>query len=415
MAHLRSRLLKHIITSEMKWSPAVGIYGLRQVGKTTLVEQLAIQENGIIETFDRESTLQSSKEAPIDFCSRNKLLCIDEAQRGPWIFPAIKELIGTKRKPGRFLLTGSIRFTLKKEIRESLTGRVLLHELLPFNISEALALKPSTFLDKALELASSTPNPKKDRHLIEALSHPRGITDSQINRHLETGGLPIPCFSRDQVKRNAWFKGYFETLVTRDIALVDESLSKMSLRQGLSFLRALALHQGREFAINDLPLRPVLAKKMLDTLEALALIETIPPENIRTKAVRKSRLEWKDVGLWAHILGLSGIGLSESEQALKLHLSQEFRSQIGLSKYPTHWSFYKNRDGAEIPWIFRRGQAVVAISFVPVECPEPYDYRVMRRFIENEPHGLGIILGAKRTKISSLGPRLFLLPYHAVY
>jgi len=41
MAHLRARYLERIILHEIKWSPCVSIYGMRQSGKTTLVKQLA--------------------------------------------------------------------------------------------------------------------------------------------------------------------------------------------------------------------------------------------------------------------------------------------------------------------------------------------------------------------------------------
>jgi AAA domain len=62
---------------------------------------------------------------------------IDEAQLFPALFPALKAHVRINKRKGQFLLSGSVRFTSKADIRESLTGRIVSLELLPFTISGA--------------------------------------------------------------------------------------------------------------------------------------------------------------------------------------------------------------------------------------------------------------------------------------
>ncbi len=49
---------------------------------------------------------------------------IDEVQKAPALFPAIKMAVDQDRRPGRFLLTGSANVLFLPQILESLTGRM---------------------------------------------------------------------------------------------------------------------------------------------------------------------------------------------------------------------------------------------------------------------------------------------------
>ena len=425
MSHFRERWLSSNLLSELKWSPAVGIFGLRQVGKTTLVESIVKRLNGAYETLDREITLHASREAPMEFCTRKGLLCVDEAQKGPWIFSVIKEMIGTRRRAGRFLLTGSVRFTAKKEIRESLTGRILLHELLPFSMAEASHEKPASFLRRAFESIEGSPAERSERHreggvraFLEKMAGERwAATEGDIVRALERGGLPVPCFARNREARTRWFEAYFETMLARDVVLIDPRLARLSLRQSQAFLQALALHQGREISLPDVigqsSLRPLDAKRLLESLEVLALIDRVPPEQRGKKSVRSTRLEWKDAGLWSAALGITPG--PPTEQAMRLLLSQELRSQLHQMHPAPVWTFYRSRDGAQIPWIFRRGMASVALTYLPTEVPEPYDYRALKRFLDTEKQAIGFVIGSRKAPITAIRDRVWLVPYSLVF
>lgn len=414
MPHTRNRLLSPLILESLKWSPAVGVFGLRQVGKTTLMKDLVQKRSGEYETFDSAAVLESSRETPELFCTRSKLLCLDEAQRAPWVFSAIKSLIGTQRKPGRFLLTGSVRFTLKKEIREALTGRIVLHELLPFNPAEAHGHKISHAMAGLFELLGRQ-NQSVETFRKYFSSIKVRISSSQILHHMVVGGLPIPCFTRDERQRMGWYSGYFETLIGRDLPLVDESLNNISFSQGISFLRQLALMQGKEIGLSELARAASFtlpkAKKILNALEALSLVDFLPPESATDNAIRKLRLVWKDIGLWNHLMGVPRHILDRDASAMGVMIAQELRTQVSLMGKTVLWSSYRHRNGATVPWILRLGQTVIAMTQIPVESPKPYDYRALKNLITKQQHGIGLVFGAEKSPILPLTKNIWLLPY----
>ena len=122
MVHLRTRFATRHLEDALAFSPLVGVLGQRQVGKTTLVESL-VKSHYV--SFDDETTKTAAELAPKQFLEQfNTLSAIDECQKVPSIFPALKLRVQKDKRPGQFLLTGSVRFTSRKAIQESLTGRV---------------------------------------------------------------------------------------------------------------------------------------------------------------------------------------------------------------------------------------------------------------------------------------------------
>lgn len=421
MAHLRKRFIESLISSTLAWSPIVGLFGLRQTGKTTLAVQITEAEGGNYETFDREALLQASRERPMQFLSRPRLLCIDEAQKAPWIFPAMKDLVGTKRKPGQFFLTGSVRFTLKKDIQESLTGRIITHELLPFTVSEAHRKEPSAFLKRVFESVPKWGDALSKNYLLfeNMVRSLRETPISQLNQHILVGGLPIPCFSRDSQKRNLWFGSYFETLLGRDAQLVEPALKSVSFNQGMALLKALALAQGESVNLSALcaksALRPAQGRTLLRALEALALVDFVMPQIRTEKSARKPQVEWKDTGLWSFLLAQSRESAADNVQAARLLLSCELRSQKQLLEEATEWSFFRSREGSLIPWIFKMGRKTLILHYLPLENPTAYDIRIVKKVVEETKESVGIILGPEKTTPLLLDTKLCLLPWTMVF
>lgn len=421
MPHSRNRFIEPLLLSTLKWSPVVGLVGLRQVGKTTIAMKLAEKWGGDYETFDREGVLQAARERPVEFLGRPRLFCIDEAQKAPSIFPAIKDLVGTQRKPGQFFLTGSVKFTLKKDIQESLTGRIITHELLPFTVSEAHQKESSPFLKRIFETLQKWGNSSsKNRLVFENLIRSLRTTPaSHLDQHLFLGGLPIPCFSRDLQKRKLWLQSYFETLLGRDVQLVDPTLKFLSFNQGMSFLKELAVCQGESVNLSTLcaksALRPAQGQSLLRALEALALVDFVMPHRRTEKSVKKLRVEWKDTGLWCFLTNHSRESVGNNVQGIGLMISCELRSQRQLLAETSDWSFFRSREGSLVPWIFKAGRKTVVLQYLPLENPGAYDVRTLRRIVEETGDGLGIILGPEKTKPALFDRSILLVPWTMVF
>jgi len=139
MPHIRQRYVTNLIEKAKLLSPIVGLLGHRQVGKTTVLELLANSYS----TLDSKSLLDMANKFPEEFLVNHHsgFQAIDECQLAPALFPALKEWVRKKKQPGQFLLSGSVRFTSRKLIQESLTGRIVNFELLPLSVSEIAQLE----------------------------------------------------------------------------------------------------------------------------------------------------------------------------------------------------------------------------------------------------------------------------------
>jgi predicted AAA+ superfamily ATPase len=135
------RFLKDIISKDLFKNKAVIIYGARQVGKTTLVNDLvaglnrpALFLNGddadIRELFENFS---ASKFAPV--AGNHEIVILDEAQRINEAGLVIK-IINDNYKNIQLIVTGSSAFELANKIKEPMTGRKFEYFLYPLSFSE---------------------------------------------------------------------------------------------------------------------------------------------------------------------------------------------------------------------------------------------------------------------------------------
>ena len=114
-------------------SPVVLVNGARQTGKSTLVKAFSEGERpAAYVTLDDATVLSAASGDPAGFLAgfRDPVV-IDEIQRVPDLFRAIKVEVDRARTPGRFLLTGSANVFLLPRVGESLAGRMEILTLCP--------------------------------------------------------------------------------------------------------------------------------------------------------------------------------------------------------------------------------------------------------------------------------------------
>ena len=113
-------------------TPIVLIHGPRQCGKTTLAQVVGRAHDYTYFSFDDPVTLAAAQADPNGFVADLPGRAIlDEVQRVPGLFPAIKAAVDRGRMPGRFLLTGSSNVLLVPKLSESLAGRMEILRLHP--------------------------------------------------------------------------------------------------------------------------------------------------------------------------------------------------------------------------------------------------------------------------------------------
>jgi predicted AAA+ superfamily ATPase len=362
MSHLRNRYLETILRKTLSFSSIVGIIGHRQVGKTTLLEEVCAS----YETLDSKITRQEVEKDPEKFLAkktRRAPLGIDECQIEPEIFPALKEHVRKNKKPGQFLLSGSIRFTSRKAIQESLTGRIISFELLPFTVSELESKPLPQWGPKALKYGDLS-------HLYNDLKGSLSLHSAHLTRYsklIDTyfvqGGLPGICFIRDRKLRDLKIDAQLETLLDRDLRFLQKtSLSYTTIR---SLCSVLAKRQGQPldytFLQGQTGISTPTIKKLLYALEGIFLIRLIPIEG-----GRKGHSVFFEDQAEAHRLG----GDSHSERDRVTHfLFQQFRAQFEYQLGGRSEAFqYRTRGGAIVPVCFRNSDGVLGI--IPLESPD---------------------------------------------
>ncbi len=267
MPHLRKRHLEKVLKRLLGLSPLVGVIGHRQVGKTTLLELLCREYH----TLDNSKALLEAQENPEEFISRRQgvHVAVDECQLAPELFPAFKDWVRRHRKPGQFILSGSVRFTSKKAIQESLTGRIITLELLPLLLSELENTEPSTFWTKALTTdAFGEPFLRL---------FPKSRKEASIIKYFENGGLPGLCFIRDASFRERKLDTQIETILDRDLRkIVSTNAAYPQIRR---LLQSLADQQGELFNWSDLRKATEISiptlKKLVYAMESVFLLRTI--------------------------------------------------------------------------------------------------------------------------------------------
>ncbi len=283
MPHIRKRHIHNLIKKTLTYSPITGVFGHRQVGKTTLTSLFA-DKYTTLDNIDDNALASSS---PADFLLKysGKPLVIDECQLAPPLFPAMKEWVRTRKMPGQLLLTGSVRFSSRKAIRESLTGRIINWELLPMDIAEQ-AQEP---------LANSLINfLKLDSFDNKVFPHAKYFSNKVFEKYLTQGGLPSIFSIREDAMRTQKFETQINTMLERDLRLLTETtLPYRSLRNLFSILsnQIAAPFELSELVKKTRITSPTL-KKLLNAMESMFLIRFLPTEGDYSKPI----LFFEDIG-----------------------------------------------------------------------------------------------------------------------
>src|SRR3989338_11518324 len=100
MPHRRSRHLMGLLKKQASFWPVVGVIGLRQVGKSTLFRELIGLSPYL--SLDDDDTRMDAEASAKAFLAKNETPdVIDEVQKCPPLFAAIKSAVDRKRVPGR--------------------------------------------------------------------------------------------------------------------------------------------------------------------------------------------------------------------------------------------------------------------------------------------------------------------------
>lgn len=324
MQGMIARRHRKLIEEALESQAGVVLLGPRQVGKTTLAQDIAESRDAVYLDMERGADRHVLEEPDLYLDEQaGRLVVIDEVQRMSDLFKTLRGQIDRRRRrghrTGQFLLLGSASNTLLHQSAESLAGRVSYHELTPFTPPEAGA--------------------------------------DAISSLWLRGGFPDSFLAETDRASLTWRQDFMRTYLERDIPSFGLRIPAETLRR---FWTMLAHEQGGLLnaakLAGNLGVSGQSVARYLDLLVDLMLVRRLPPwhANAGKRLVKSPKVYIRDPGLTHALLGIETI-----EDLLGHPVvggSWEgfcIEALIAAAPRGTEASFYRSSAGAEIDLILK--------------------------------------------------------------
>lgn len=317
-----TRRIYQTVLDRLALFPAVILLGPRQVGKTTLSEDIASKCPSVY--LDLESRFDREKLSdPVTYFEdhEDKLVVLDEVHRVPELFHTLRGVIDRGRRRGfrtnRFLLLGSASIELLRQSGESLAGRISYIELAPLGILE--------------------------------------IEKESIDQLWVRGGFPDSFLAKNDTQSMVWREDFIRTYLERDILDLGPRIPAETLHR---FWTMLAHCQGGMINVAELARSLAVDGKTiaryLDLMVDLLLVRRLRPYHVNTKKrlVKTPKVYLRDSGVMHTLLGI------QDREKLYGHPNAGgswegfvIENLIAVAPDRTIASFYRTSAGAEIDLI----------------------------------------------------------------
>lgn len=348
------RKIRPFVLEMLRESRAVAIVGARQVGKSTLLQDLtATDYPAQLVTLDEATDLAAAVEDPTGFvASLTTPAAIDEVQRAPDLLLAIKAHLDRDDARGQFLLTGSANIRALPTVKDALPGRVDYLTLWPLAAAEIEGTR-GNFVDSMLH------------------AEPPQLTGVPIGRQayaerIARGGYP-EAQGRGQRALRSFFSSYLSSIIERDIGDVANLRAPEALERLLAVIAArsggLASFQGMG---RDLGLDKNTVNSHVRVLENLFLVRALKSWNVNLGArqIKSPKLYVVDSGLLTFLLkanaGRIETDASIAGAAFESFVTMELLRLAGLSVSEPSLYHYRDKTGHEVDVVLEADSGDVA-------------------------------------------------------
>lgn len=386
------RALRHL--------PIIVLSGLRQVGKSTLLQhEQPLVEGRAYRTLDDFATLAAARANPEALLAEAVIL--DEVQRCPELLLALKGCVDQDRRPGRFILSGSANLALLGHVAETLAGRATYFTLHPMTRREG---------------RGQTGKPPFLAEFIRSPSLPAGDAEPVAEREVLTGGLPPACLGpADAVAE--WFRGYVQTYVERDVRQLARITDLVAFR---TLAQLAALRTGQVLVVStlarDAKLNAATAGRYLDLLETSFVIRRLPPflKNRSSRLIKSPKLYFTDSGLAAHLGGVTDLAPGRDD-VLRGALFETFMAQNLAALLEAHLpdarlAYWHEQGRHEVDFVIEAGRQVVAIEVKAATRWSEGDLSGLRAFAARTPDCTAAVLAYNGRQAFKLDGPLFAIP-----
>jgi uncharacterized protein len=366
--YLPRRATEQVLTA-LEDTRVVVVNGARQTGKSTLAElALAKVDRGRARFLDDPATRSAAQSDPVRFVRHDGTLLIDEVQRVPDLWLAIKNEVDRDPRPGRFLLTGSARLLGLASLPDALPGRSETIELWPLSQGE-IDGGPDGFVDAVFERGADIPPPAGDLRRRDYLA--RAVR----------GGYPESVRREQPRRRSRFFENYVADLLARDVKQVAQIERSGDMRRLLSLLAAqtTGLVNYSRLA-GDLAITAPTVRNYVEILETIYLVRLVPAwsANLTTRTVATPKVTFVDSGLAAYLA--SGMTSDAAVGGLIENLVLgELARQLTWSDVSARLFHYRDRDQVEVDAVLEDNAGnVVGIEVKAAETARAQDFAGLR-------------------------------------
>lgn len=335
-------ILREKALNRLRWLfstfPVVGIVGARQVGKTTLARafEATTGEPVLHLDLERESDLALLAEPELALGAVRGLVVLDEIQRLPGLFQAIRVLVDRPDSKARFLVLGSASGELLRQSSESLAGRI-----------GYLRLKGLSLEETGTE---------------------------SLGKLWSRGGFPRSFLAAGDAESLEWRRAFVATFLERDLQQLGVRVPSETVRR---FWTMVAHYHGQRWNGAELArafgLSETTVRRYLDLLTDALVLRQLPAwhENLGKRQVRAPKVFVEDSGLLHALLGISDASALESHPKVGASWEGFQVQQIAeqLNAYPEECFHWSTHAGAEIDLLVCSGSRKFGFEIKRTSAP----------------------------------------------
>lgn len=399
------RDMEAVVLKLSKQYPAILVTGPRQVGKTTMLQNLMKGTERNYVTLDNLEDRKLAKEDPEMFFQKYKTpILIDEIQYAPNLFTYIKIQIDKNKKAGEFWLTGLQIFRLMKGVTESLAGRMAILNLNSLSQNEIY----NQYENKPFELDFEKLNEKaKKVRLCDA---------KEMFERIYRGAMPF-IIKDDDVDNSIFYSTYLSTYLDKDIKEISSNIDSIKF---YDFIISVACRVGQIVNNADIArevgISQSIVSEWLKILETLGIIFYLHPYSNNTikRVIKTPKLYFYDTGLvvyltkWSSPQSLEN-GAMNGAILENYTVSEIVKSYHNSGKEPFIY-YYRDKDMKEIDLIMEMDGKIMPIEIKKSSMPAPQILNTFKVIEKGSTiRGTGAVLCMKQ-ELSAFDRENYIIP-----
>lgn len=381
-----------LLSSYLATFPCVALLGVRQCGKTTLLQTLPSDWKHF--DLERRADYEVIARDPDAFFRLNPgRIALDEAQVLPELFPALRVAIDERRaEKGRFVITGSSSPELVRAVSETLAGRVGIIEMSPLSWEEVTGTTDHDSFFKRIRAPNAKPS-----ELIDGL-RPRG-PDKLLHEFWYKGGFPEPWLTTTADFRPRWTEQYIQAYLLRDVKRLFPGLDEIRFRRFLEMLGGLS---GRIINYADvgraLGVSQPTARDYFAIAHGTFVWRTIPAysRSVVKRVVKHPRGYLRDTGLLHTLLRIPDhdalLSHPQVGASWESMVVEEVIRQLNTLGVACEYSYYRTGAGAEVDLVVDASFGRLAIEIKLTSTVNSRDLRGLKDFVEEQKARMGLVI-----------------------